>query len=105
VIPHAAVAVVPPPPPPPLQRHPDREEMIRAGEWLDGYYRSREGLQRAEGLSKNGGPDWEGMGAWLFDVYFMARVNGRTVEQARAAVVAAIRQTGEWRGKHPGETP
>src|SRR5688572_29004532 len=105
VTPHAAVPAVPPAPPPQTHLHPGREEMIRAGEWLDGYYRSREGLQRAAGLSKNGGPDWEGVGAWLFDVYFMARVNGRTPEQARAAVVAALRQTDEWKSKHPGEAP
>ena len=70
-----------------------------------GTYRSAEGLQRKEGLSKNGVPDWEGVGAWLFSVYFMARVDGRTPDQARAAVVAAIRQTDEWQSKHPGERP
>lgn len=106
VKPHAAAAATPPAPePPPTPVLPDRDEMIRAGGWLDGYYRSAEGLQRADGLSRGGVPDWEGVGAWLFDVYLTARVNGRTPDQARAAVVAAIRQTGEWRGKHPGETP
>ena len=100
---HGLGTVVPPPPPP--HEHPGRAEMIQAGAWLDGYYRSAEGLQRTEGLSKNGAPDWEGVGAWLFDVYFMARVDGKTPDQTRAAVVAAIRRTEEWQSKHPGERP
>lgn len=100
---HGLGTVVPPPPPP--HEHPGRAEMIQAGAWLDGYYRSAEGLQRTEGLSKNGAPDWEGIGAWLFDVYFMARVDGKTPDQTRAAVVAAIRRTEEWQSKHPGERP
>lgn len=84
---------------------PGREEMMRAGQWLDGYYRSHEGLQRPQGLSINNAPDWEGVGAWLFDVYFFGRLAGLSESQARAAVVAAIRTTGEWQGKHPGEIP
>ena len=100
---HGIGTVVPAPAPP--HEHPGREEMMQAGTWLDGYYRSAEGLQRKEGLSKNGVPDWEGIGAWLFGVYFMARVDGKTPEQARGAVVAAIRRTDEWQSKHPGERP
>ena len=100
---HGIAIVVPPPPPP--HTHPGRDEMAQAGAWLDGYYRSAEGLQRKEGLSKNGVPDWEGVGAWLFDVYFMARVDGKTPDQARGAVVAAIRRTDEWQSKHPGQQP
>ena len=47
----------------PLHEHPGREEMMQAGRWLDGTPFSG-GLQRREGLSKNGVPDWEGVGAW-----------------------------------------
>jgi hypothetical protein len=79
---------------------PGREEMMRAGEWLDLFYSSRDGLQRAEGLSKNGRPDWEGVGAWLFDVYLVARLAGKDAMEARAAVVAAIQGTDEWKEKH-----
>src|SRR5687768_13623253 len=100
---HGIGTVAPAPPPP--HEHPGGEEMMQAGAWLDGYYRSAEGLQRREGLSKNGVPDWEGVGAWLFGVYFMARVDGKTQDQARAAVVAGIRHTDEWQSKHPGERP
>lgn len=101
-----------PPPPPPLPapaRLPGRDEMHATGLWLDGYYASREGLQRPMGLSIGGRPDWEGVGAWLFDVYLKARLAGLTPEQARARVVSEIRRaggpTGEWQIKHPGETP
>lgn len=93
------IGAVAPPPPVPQHEHPGREEMMHAGEWLDAYYRSGPGLQRS--LTKDGAPDWEGIGAWLFDVYFISRVNGKSVEQAKAAVVAAIQQTDEWRSKHP----
>lgn len=86
------------PPPVPQHEHPGREEMMKAGEWLDAFYRSSEGLGRS--LTKDGAPDWEGIGAWLFDVYFISRVNGKTVEQAQAAVVAEIQKTEEWQRKH-----
>jgi hypothetical protein len=102
---HGIGTVATAPPPPPQHAHPSRAEMIQAGAWLDGYYRSAEGLRRPAGLSQNGVPDWEGVGAWLFDVYFNARVDGKTPDQARAVVVAAIRHTDEWQGKHPGERP
>lgn len=91
----------PTPRPTPVAALPGREEMMKAGEWLDAFYSSQAGLQRLEGLSKKGRPDWEGVGAWLFDVYLVARLAGKDAAQARAAVEAAIRETGEWKGKHP----
>lgn len=86
---------------------PGREEMMNAGRWLDEFYRSQEGLQREHGLIKfrDGNqskpePDYEGLGAWLFDVYWNARLRGNSVEQARAAVVSAIQGTDEWKARH-----
>jgi hypothetical protein len=99
------VTPAPAPQPVAVPQLPGREEMIRAGERLDQYYRSAEGLQRSEGLSKDGIPDWEGVGAWLFDVYLHARVNGLDAAAAFSSVIAEIRKTGEWRAKHPNETP
>lgn len=92
-------------PPPATPQLPDRAEMMNEGLSLHRYYASREGLQRPDGLSINNAPDWEGVGAWLFDVYLAARVAGKSREEARAAYVKAIRQSGEWQSKHPGETP
>ena len=98
-------------PPPPAITLPGREEMMNAGRSLHLYYRSQEGLQRPDGLWKPESPqaiaqpDWEGIGAWLFDVYLNARVTGKNATEAMQAVVAAIRQTHEWKTKHPGETP
>lgn len=97
----AGSLTVSPPPVPAKPILPGREEMMNAGRWLDAFYRAPEGLQRDNGLSINGGPDWEGVGAWLFDVYLQARVNGKSEGDARAAVVAAIRQTDEWKSRHP----
>lgn len=75
-------------------------EYERAIEWLDSYYRSAEGLQRPNGLWVDGHPDYQAIGVWIFDVYQAHRLKGETEEQARQAVVDAIHQTDEWRGKH-----
>jgi hypothetical protein len=79
---------------------PHRGEAMEAGRWLDSFYASREGLQRPEGLSIGGRPDWEGVGAWLFDVWLKARMAGKSEPEARQAVVAAIQATDEWKRKH-----
>jgi hypothetical protein len=102
---------VPPPQPFPPPFTIDRGEFIDEGFFLHGYYAAPEGLQRAEGLWKptpkypNGAPDFEGIGAWLFDVYLSERMKGKSRADARAAYVKQIRSSDEWRGKHPGETP
>lgn len=80
---------------------PDRGEMMDEARRLDAFYKAPEGLQRELGLSINFGPDWEGVGAWLFDVYMKARVSGKSREDARLAYVLAIQQTSEWKAKHP----
>jgi|SRR5688572_13509194 len=92
-------------PPPSSAPLPGRAEMMDEGRWLDGYYKAPEGLQRPKGLSINDAPDWEGVGAWLFDVYLVARVAGKTRAEARAEYVSQIRHSDEWKAKHPGETP
>lgn len=84
---------------------PGREEMMHEGEFLHGYYQAPEGLQRPSGLWIDNHPDWEGIGAWLFDVYLTARTKGTSPADARAKYIATIRQSTEWRAKHPGETP
>ncbi len=100
----------PVPQPQPCQL-PGREEMMNAGKWLHHYYRAPEGLQRPDGLWKPetpsaiAQPDWEGIGAWLFDVYLHERVAGRNATDATLEVIRQIRQTDEWKSKHPGQTP
>lgn len=90
---------VPPPPPPPVV--PGREEALEELQWLDSYYSASSGLQRVNGLSINGRPDFEGIAAWYLDVYQRARLAGKTRTDARAAVIAAIQATDEWQRKHP----
>jgi hypothetical protein len=75
-------------------------EIHRAMVWLHDYYRSPEGLRRPEGLWIDGHPDFEGLSAWVFEVYLTSRLKGLTEEQARDAVVTAIRESSEWRAKH-----
>jgi hypothetical protein len=75
-------------------------EIQRAMVWLHDFYRSSEGLRRPEGLWIDGHPDFEGLSAWVFEVYLRSRLKGLTEEQAREAIVNAIRQSDEWRAKH-----
>lgn len=93
------------PPQPVIPVVPGREEALDEMKWLDGYYASPEGLQRPNGLSLNGTPDFEGIAAWYLDVYQQARIHGKSRADARAAYVSDIRHSSEWQAKHPGETP
>ena len=94
-----------PTPQPPMAQPPGREEALDEMNWLDRYYASPEGLQRPNGLSLNGKPDFEGIAAWYLDVYQRERMKGRSRADARAAYVSDIRHSDEWKQKHPGETP
>lgn len=77
-----------------------RHDMIAAGQWLHSFYQSDEGLKRPEGLWIDKHPDFEGIGAWLFDVYLADRLLGNDDAAARKKVVDGIRQSDEWRQKH-----
>jgi hypothetical protein len=76
-------------------------EIQRVMTWLDAFYKSADGLQRSEGLWIKGHPDYEGISAWIFDVYLRDRLNGLTEAEAQERVATAIRQSEEWRTKHP----
>ena len=78
-----------------------RHEVIAAGQWLQEFYRSDEGLKRPEGLWLDGHPDFEGIGAWLFDTYLTQRLNGADDAAAKKVIVDAVQQSDEWRQKHP----
>ena len=54
----------------------DRADMLLAMERLHGFYMSRMGLQRPQGLSINGRPDFLGIAQWIFDIYLPARSAG-----------------------------
>jgi len=76
----------------------DRGEYLEAMFRLDEAYRTE--LLRPEGLSLGGRPDFAGIAAWIFDVYLNARVGGASQDQAWNAVLAAIRDSDEYRQKH-----
>ena len=80
-----------------------RHDMIAAGQWLHSFYQSDEGLKRPEGLWIDKHPDFEGMGAWLFDVYLASRLAGADDAEARKRVMDGIRQSDEWKQKHPSQ--
>ena len=65
---------------------------------------SRMGLQRPQGLSIDGRPDFLGIAQWIFDIYLPARSGGFSAIGAFDIVVAAITRTDEWRQKNPGRT-
>jgi hypothetical protein len=68
--------------------------------WLNRYYQSPAGLDRPGGLWIDGHPDYQGISAWVFDLYLRERLGGKTEDEARRIVAAAIEKTGEWQAKH-----
>jgi hypothetical protein len=78
----------------------DRSEFLDALNRLDRFYAAAEGLQRAEGLSIAGGPDFLGIAAWVFDVYLSERLRGSSAAASWTITENAIRSTDEWRRKH-----
>jgi hypothetical protein len=80
----------------------DRGELLAVMERLDRYYSSPEGLQRPEGMSLNGQPDFLSVAAWIADVYMGRRLAGASVEASWQEVVRQIQATDEWKRKHPG---
>ena len=87
------------------QTMPTRQELTAAAQWLHEFYRSQDGLQRPQGLWIQDRPDFEGMSAWILDVYLWARAEGASEEEARQRVVRAIQGSDEWKLKHPAGTP
>lgn len=83
----------------------ERNEFFAAMTWLDGFYKEPDGLMRPNGLSLNGRPDFEGIAAWIFDVYLAARWSGDTPDSAKQQVISSIQHTDEWAQKHPGKPP
>jgi hypothetical protein len=82
----------------------DRADLLLAMERLHAFYMSRYGLQRQQGLSIDGRPDFLGIAQWIFDVYLPARSAGFSAEGAFDIVIASITQSAEWRQKNPGRT-
>ena len=78
----------------------NRDEFLDALNRLDTFYRASEGLQRADGLSIAGGPDFLGIAAWIFDVYLNERLRGTSPTAAWVILENSIRATDEWRRKH-----
>jgi hypothetical protein len=91
----------PPPVRPPATALPKDEAFIRLLE-LNAFYAAPDGLQRPGGLVKideQGRPvaDMEAIAQW----YHQMVVEGVSLQNVKAQ----IRQSHEWRSKHPGETP
>ena len=82
-----------------------RANVLQAAQWLHEYYKSEDGLKRADGLwrSDQKQPDFEALGAWIFDVYLNARVEGKSEEEARKLITDAIRGSDEWHRVHPSK--
>lgn len=89
---------------PPRSRF-DRTEFLLAMERLHAFYMSRFGLQRPQGLSIGGRPDFAGIATWIFDVFLPARASGFSAEGAFDIVRATITRSEEWRQKNPARAP
>ena len=79
-----------------------RGNTTQAAQWLHEYYKSEAGLRRADGLwrADQKQPDFEALGAWIFDVYLNARVEGKSEDEARKLITDAIQGSDEWRRGH-----
>ena len=77
-----------------------RDEFLDVLNRLDRFYSAPEGLQRPNGLSISGGPDFLGIATWIFDIYLTERLNGISPNGAWTITENAIRATNEWRSKH-----
>ena len=82
-----------------------RDDFILAMERLNALYVSRYGLNRPDGLSIGGAPDFLGIAQWIFDVYLGARSAGWSADAAFDIVTATITRTDEWRQKNPARAP
>lgn len=78
----------------------DKVEFLSVLHRLDAYYRAHDGLQRPDGLSLNGGPDFAGIATWVFDAYLTERVRGISANAAWLLTENAIKATDEWKRKH-----
>ena len=83
----------------------DREDLLVAMERLHAFYMSRIGLNRPQGLSIAGRPDFLGIAQWIFDIYLAARSGGFSAEGAFDIVIASITRTDEWQQKNAGRSP
>jgi hypothetical protein len=83
-----------------LRNH--RGEVVQAAQWLHEYYKSDAGLKRPNGLWREDQkqPDFEALGAWIYDVYLNARVEGKSEEEARKLITDAIQGSDEWKRVH-----
>jgi len=86
-----------------LRNH--RGEVVQAAQWLHEYYKSDAGLRRPNGLWREDQkqPDFEALGAWIYDIYLNARVEGKSEEEARKLITDAIQGSDEWRRVHSGK--
>jgi hypothetical protein len=89
----------------PVRTRFERGDFLQAMERLHAFYMSRYGLQRVEGLSIGGRPDFQGIATWIVDIYLGARSAGFSTEGAFDIVIAAITRTEEWAEKNPGRVP
>lgn len=68
-------------------------EMLDAMHWLHAYYASAEGLARPNGLSVSGRPDFEGIAAWVLDVFLNSRLHNLAPDTCRQNVVCCAAST------------
>ena len=80
-----------------------RNDFLEAMQDLDRVYMVE--LQRPNGLSIGGRPDFLGIAAWIFDVYLASRASGYTVGESFYNVRASISQSEEWRARNPHLAP
>ena len=76
-----------------LDLHDRRDEVLRVLAWMDVASGTRDTGDPAGGMCKNGAPNADRIGQWLFDTYLLERARGGTEIDARQRLLEVMRST------------
>ena len=71
-----------------------RDEVLRVLTWIDTSSRVAASGSSSTGICKDGAPDVDRIGRWLFDAYLLERAKGRTEIDARQQLLEVMRAGG-----------
>ncbi len=68
-----------------------RDEVLRVMTWIGASGRATGAGNSSDGICKDGAPDVDRIGRWLFDAYLLERAKGRTEIDARQHLLEVMR--------------
>lgn len=70
-----------------------KDEVLRVLNWIEASHRAGGTGNSSGGLCKDGAPDADRVGRWLFDAYLLERAKGRTEIDARQRLLDVMRSS------------